>query len=135
MILLLSDSADVHADLLAEKLRLQSLACYRLNLDVESLQVTTVTYRAEGWSIAQRSDAVNSSQFTAVWARRGFVEAPLGMTTAADADSRIFKSEWNKTLVGLYSSLSAVPWLNWISHSIRAENKYLQMRVASSVGL
>src|SRR3954453_10300233 len=102
MILLLSDSADAHADLVAEKLRRQSLASYRLNLDVAALQVTTMTYRNGGWLIAQRSDGVNPREFTTVWARRAFVEAPLEKATAADADSKIFKNEWNKTLVGLY---------------------------------
>ncbi len=135
MILILSDGADAHADFLVEKLRLQGLPYYRLNLDVESLRATTVTYRDGEWTVAQSAHTVHSSEFTAVWARRGLVQTPLGNGKDANVDFKIFKGEWNKALVGLYSSLSRIAWLNWIGHSIRSENKYLQMKVASSAGL
>ena len=51
-----------------------------------------------------------------------------------DAGTRIWRGEWNKSLLGLYLALKHVPWLNPIREAYRAENKYLQMLVANELG-
>ena len=43
MLLILTDSFDVHADIVIEKLKKENISFFRFNLDVESLKKTYIT--------------------------------------------------------------------------------------------
>lgn len=49
-------------------------------------------------------------------------------------DFKIWKNEFNATLLGLYTSLKSLPWLNPISNAIKGDNKYYQMDLANKLG-
>jgi len=51
-----------------------------------------------------------------------------------DPSFKIWRGEWNKTLLGLYNSLKFLRWLNPLAKAYQAENKYLQMEVAKKSG-
>lgn len=50
-------------------------------------------------------------------------------------DFRLWRSEWNRALFGLYNSLSTVFWLNHIRAATLADNKFYQFKVAELCGL
>lgn len=134
MILLLADCYDKHTDVVAEKLRERGQKFFRLNLDTQSLQKTSVTFDNDCWLIENELGNIHSDNVSCVWLRRLFVELTLQEQDKNEPNFKIWKGEWNKTLLGFYSSIRSVPWLNPLREAYRAENKYLQMEEAAKVG-
>lgn len=137
MILILADQFDRHADLVQGHLTGMGSKCVRLNLDTQSLQQTQITARPpRDWYLVSKTDGteIRNSDVSIVWLRRPFVELSLEEQAEEDADTRIWRGEWNKSLLGLYLALKHVPWLNPIREAYRAENKYLQMLIAQELG-
>ncbi|SFA55353.1 RimK-like ATP-grasp domain-containing protein [Parageobacillus thermantarcticus] len=136
MILILSDQYDVHADKVISELNQMNASYYRLNLDVESLCKTIITYDLDNnnWKINNGVSEINSSEISCVWLRRPFVELTLEEAHEQDVQFRIWKNEWNKTLLGLYLDLKNIKWMNNIQKTYQAENKYLQMKLARKIG-
>lgn len=132
MILILTDNFDKHADLICNKLSLLNCEFFRFNLDVESLTKTLINFDGETWTINQKSEYINSNIINTVWVRRPFVEVLLDENTE-DTGFKIWRGEWNKTLLGFYNSIKTANWLNPLAKSYRAENKYLQMEYAKKV--
>jgi glutathione synthase/RimK-type ligase-like ATP-grasp enzyme len=130
MILILTDKNDAHANYVIEKIKNQNLPHVRLNLDVESLKNTIVKYQNGVWDIAQNNKKINLSSIKCIWNRRTFVELLLDEEYNQTVDFKLWKNEWNKTLLGIYSSLRHIKWLNPWRKSYEAENKYLQMELA-----
>jgi glutathione synthase/RimK-type ligase-like ATP-grasp enzyme len=135
MILILTDSYDKHADVVIGKLRERGADLFRFNLDTQSLQSTAVTFDGTRWVIQTESGTISSDVVRSVWLRRPFVELTLQEQDDNDPNFKIWRGEWNKTLLGFYSHLRSVPWLNPLRAAYRAENKYLQMEEAIKVGL
>ena len=135
VILIFSDAFDKHADLVCLKLDKLGAGYFRFNLDVDSLKNSYVLFEGNFWKIRQYNKTIKSNEITKAWARRTFVEMTLEETGINDAGFKIWKGEWNKTLIGIYCSLRKITWLNKISNVYQAENKYLQMEVAKCVGL
>lgn len=134
MILILSDQYDKHADLVCRKFERNGLQFFRFNLDTDSLRSSKVTFNGKHWDIYQGSDKIRSSKISSVWVRRPFVEVSLEEENISDASFKIWRGEWNKTLLGLYNSLKSLQWLNPLAKAYQAENKYLQMEVAKKIG-
>jgi glutathione synthase/RimK-type ligase-like ATP-grasp enzyme len=134
MILLLTDSYDKHCDVVAEKLKNRGHNFFRLNLDTQSLQKTAISFDEDIWSIQNEFGAILSHEIKCVWLRRPFVELTLQEQNESDPNFKIWKGEWNKALLGFYSKIRSVPWLNPLKEAYRAENKYLQMEEARKVG-
>ncbi|EKO3908843.1 hypothetical protein GTU35_001894 [Vibrio fluvialis] len=133
-ILVLTDQFDTHADLVCKKLLESKSKFYRLNLDTESLRSTEITFNKSSWLIRQANCELKSIDISKVWARRPFVEVTLEEESINDPSFKIWKGEWNRTLLGLYNSLKRVYWLNPLAKAYQAENKYLQMEIANEVG-
>lgn len=134
MILIISDKDDVHADVVIEKLFVAKQKYFRLNLDIESLQKTSISYQNFEWKICIRDSNIYSSEIKSVWVRTPFVKLSLEEQCNPDANLKIWKGEWNKSLIGLYFSLRGANWLIPLKEAFRAENKYFQYEVANSVG-
>lgn len=130
MILILSDKNDSHSNFVLPKIKKQNLPVFRLNLDVLSLKNTSVTYRNFKWTIIQENNTLELEKVQCVWNRRTFVELLLDEEYDQSIDFKIWKGEWNKTLLGIYSTLSNLPWLNFWRDAYAAENKFLQMEMA-----
>lgn len=130
MILILTDKNDAHANHVIKKIKTEKLPFIRFNLDVASLKCTTVKYQNGKWDIFQKGNAIILSEIKCIWNRRTFVELLLKEEYDQTIDFKLWKNEWNKTLLGIYSSLRHLPWLNPWRKSYEAENKYLQMEVA-----
>ena len=134
MILILTDSFDVHTDYIVPKLEELSVPFYRFNLDVNSLKHTHISFTGDEWIINDGKNSISSYQFSGVWCRRPFVELSLEEQQDNSVDFKIWKNEWNQTLLGLYNSLKNLPWLNPLRKAYKGENKYYQMDVAKEVG-
>lgn len=134
MILILTDKFDKHADIVCEKLRNTNFKHFRFDLDTESLKRSHITFCNGDWTISQNAINVSAKAIDAVWARRAFVELSLEEVNINDPGFKIWRGEWNKTLLGLYNSLKFVKWLNPLAKSYQAENKYLQIERAKEFG-
>ncbi len=130
MILILTDANDSHGKYVIQKLIDQDINFYEFRLDVDSLKKTIVTYQNFKWSILQNNNLLEIEKVSCVWNRRTFVELLLDEEYNQTNDFKIWKNEWNKTLLGMYSSLRDKPWLNPWREAYKAENKYLQMEIA-----
>jgi len=134
MILILTDQNDSHAKYTIDKISKRGLPFYKFCVDVESLQKTYVTFR-ESWEVVQNGSYLDFSKIKCVWCRRTFVELMLEEEYDQSNDFKIWKNEWNKTLIGIYNSLKSLPWLNPWRNAYKAENKYFQMELAKTIGL
>ena len=135
MLLILADQFDVHADLVEQHLEKKGVKLFRLNLDVASLQQVGATFDGKDWIMESPHGDIKSDRVSCVWSRRSFVETSLEESDSQDIDFKIWRGEWNKTLLGFYSSVNSATWLNPLRENSRTENKYHQMRIAKSVGL
>jgi glutathione synthase/RimK-type ligase-like ATP-grasp enzyme len=132
MILIITDNLDSHVDIVVKKL---TLASFRLNLDVDSLLDTKISFENDDWYITQNNNSVKASKITCVWARCSSVKINLDHQNNISNGFRLWRSEWNRTLFGLFNYLDRAKWLNSIRHATLADNKYYQMRVANSHNL
>ncbi|MCQ2594884.1 MAG: hypothetical protein MJ196_06460 [Treponemataceae bacterium] len=62
------------------------------------------------------------------------MELTLQEKSESSADFKIWKGEWNKTLLGIQNSLKNLPWLNPLRKAYKGENKYYQFDVANEIG-
>lgn len=137
MILILSDKNDVHADKVETILKAKSNDYFRFNIDVESLKTTFVKYNGDEWEVTSTKSNKNhfkTSDINVIWNRRTYVELLLEEQNKSDVSFKIWKGEWNKTLLGIYSYLEKKKWLNFYRDSYYAENKYRQFEVAKGIG-
>ena len=119
MILILTDKNDAHANYVIEKIKSQNLPYARLNLDVESLMNTILKYQNGAWDIRQNNKKIDLSLVKCVWNRRTFVELLLEEEYNQTVDFKLWKNEWNKTLLGIYSNLRHLKWLNlWLTSHV-----------------
>jgi hypothetical protein len=128
----LTDKFDKHADRVTEILQNKNYKFVRFNLDVESLKKTYLHHIDSTWHIQTEESSFSSNDISCVWVRRPFVELTLEEQSNNTNDFKIWRAEWNKTLLGLYLDLNNIPWLNPIKEAYRAENKYLQRKIAWS---
>lgn len=135
MILILTDKNDSHANHVVPMIQEAGMHYFRLDLDVDSLLKTYVTYKGGEWVLLQDGRCLNASDVSCVWHRRTFVELYLDQEYDQTADFKIWKNEWNKTLLGLYASCRSKPWLNPWRKAYESENKYLQMEIAKKYDL
>jgi len=134
MILILTDKFDKHADLICLKLHEIKADFFRFDLDSESLRNTSIDFDGARWLINQNSVYINSNTISCVWVRRPFMEVSLEEENTDSLGFKIWRGEWNKTLLGFYNSIKSLPWLNPLARAYQAENKYLQTEYANSVG-
>ena len=134
MILILTDMNDKHADIVCDKLSELNQNFFRFNLDVDSLKKTQITFNDKNWIINSNNMTINTNDIKSIWARRAFVELTLDENCNNDVDFKIWRNEWNKTLLGLYVRLKKCNWLGEIRNSFRGENKYLQREIAHKIG-
>lgn len=134
MILIISDKHDIHADIVEEKILSLNHRVIRLNLDVESLKKTHITFQENKWVVSQNGNSFRNSDIKAVWFRRAFVELLLEEKDTKDPDFILWKNEWNKVLLGFYLVIADIPTLCPLKPSYAAENKFLQFSQAKSIG-
>lgn len=134
MVLIMTDRFDAHADFVIEKLKAESVPYYRFNLDVESLKNTFVSFRNGVWNIRNEFGEISTDKVSCVWFRKAFVELLLDEKDITEPNFKIWKGEWNKTLLGIQNSLKKLPCLNPLRKAFKGENKFYQMDVASEVG-
>ncbi len=134
IVLILTDRFDSHADIVIHKLTKHGVPFFRFDLDVDSLNSTLITFTNGMWSVQQNGHHFFDRDISCVWCRRPFVELSLEEQQVDDIDFRIWKNEWNKTLLGLYNTLKDVPWLNPLRKAYKGENKYYQMQLAQEIG-
>ena len=135
MILIISDKNDVHTIKVESFLKKETANYIRFDIDVESLKSTLVNYNENDWEIQCQNGVFKTSEINAIWNRRTYVELLLDEIDNNEVSFKIWKGEWNKTLLGIYSSLESKKWLNFYRDSYYAENKYRQNTIANKIGL
>lgn len=129
--LILSNVFDAHADVVESKMQCLKIPYFRLNLDVESLKNTTISFECEIWHVSHNKQTITSKNISCVWLRNAFVEMTLQERALLEnVDFKIWRNEFNATLLGFYAHLKSIPWLNLISNAFKGENKYFQMQLA-----
>lgn len=135
MILILADAFDTHANVVEKHISDLGAKAYRLNLDVHSLQNTKLHFDTDNWHIQQGLVEFKASEIRSVWPRRLTMSLTLEQQTEPEGASfRLWRSEWNRCLYGMYSFLRDCYWLNKIQNSNLADNKYYQFDIARSIG-
>lgn len=134
MILMLTDRFDVHADRVVDLARARCLEFVRFDLDVESLRFSTTTFDGNMWEVRTPESCFELSDVSCVWCRRPFVELTLQEQQNREIDFKIWKNEWNSTLLGMWTFIRDVPWLNPLRKAYRGENKFLQRELATRIG-
>lgn len=134
MVLILTDQFDSHADVVITKLIEANVPYFRFNLDVESLKYSYISFEMGAWKVVAPTGQICTDEVSCVWCRRPFVELTLQEQDCHEIDFRIWKNEWNKTLLGFYNHLKNLPWLNPLRKAYKGENKYYQMELAQRVG-
>jgi len=134
MILIISDRNDVHTIKVESFLKREAIQYVRFNIDVESLKATIIRFHGFEWNIDCPTGSFSTNEITVIWNRRTYVELLLDEIDNNDAGFKIWKGEWNKTLLGIYASLESKKWLNFYRDSYYAENKYRQYNVAEQIG-
>jgi glutathione synthase/RimK-type ligase-like ATP-grasp enzyme len=135
VILILADAFDTHADVVEQHLGRLNAPFFRLNLDVQSLEQTVLHYATDDWLVRQGMREFRASDIRSIWPRRLTVSLTLEQQTEQETASfRLWRSEWNRCLYGLYASMRKRFWINPISSSSLSDNKYFQFDVARSVG-
>lgn len=137
MVLILTDRFDAHANRVIEKLHALKISYFRLNLDKESLEHTLVRFENKIWEIATQEASITSAEISCVWLRKFFVELNLEqkLEVQASIDFKIWRNEFNATLLGLYTALKHLPWLNPISQAVKGDNKYYQMQLVKTLDI
>ncbi len=134
MILIISDKHDIHPLKVESILQSNSAQYIRFDIDIESLKSTSVKFDGENWEIECPNGRFNTSEISTVWNRRTYVELLLDELNNNNPGFKIWKGEWNKTLLGIYSELETQKWLNFYRDSYYAENKYRQYKIAKAHG-
>lgn len=134
MVLIMTNQMDAHADCVIEKLQSQNIPYFRFNLDVASLKNTFVSFKDGVWNIKNEFGEISTKDVKCVWNRRPSMELLLNERENLDAGFKIWRSEWNNTLLGIHNSLKKLPCLNPLRKAYKGENKYYQMDVAKEVG-
>jgi hypothetical protein len=134
MILIISDKSDVHTQKVEYFLKENSSEYVKLNIDVQSLKKTIIRFQGLDWEIESPTGNFTTEEISVIWNRRTYVELLLDEIDNQDVGFKIWKGEWNKTLLGIYSFLETKKWLNFYRDSYYAENKYRQFLVAKKLG-
>ena len=108
----MTNQMDAHADCVIEKLQSQNIPYFRFNLDVASLKNTFVSFKNGDWIIKNEFGEISTKDVKCVWNRRPSMELLLNERENLDAGFKIWRTEWNNTLLGIHNSLKKLPCLN-----------------------
>ncbi len=134
-ILILSDQFDTHADVVEEKIVARGGSVFRINLDVDSLNRSTISYVNRSWKISCGGRTLKDSDVRSVWCRRTSVSLTAEQQLDLSNGFRLWRSEWNRVLFGFYNSIHNIEWINNIRKATLSDNKYYQMNIAGACGL
>ncbi|WP_336485570.1 MvdC/MvdD family ATP grasp protein [Methylobacterium nigriterrae] len=135
MILIIADKFDAHADAVQHHLSIRNSKFFRLNLDIASLMLSYVYIDENQWTISQNNEEIHLSDISCVWGRRLTVSLDLEkQSVAEEPDFRLWRSEWNRCLYGVYAYLRERFWLNPIGNASLMDNKFFQMKAARAAG-
>lgn len=127
MILIITYKNDYTADYLINKLNSLNVEFYRLNCEDILDQKISIS------NITSVTTSINGiSKFDSVWFRR--VTLPDLNITATKAEYLYYYAELESFLSNLWLSIKTDRWLSLPSNIYQAENKLLQLEIASSIG-
>ncbi len=135
MMLLVSNERDITTDYVVLELQRRGLPYFRLNSERLSDGLVRCEWQLGRpvWWISLGDRQLTTSQIGAAYFRRP--GAPLVRSGVSDqAERRYSGEEWIAVLRSVYGALND-RWLNAPANIIRAEDKALQLAVASEVGL
>lgn len=135
MILVLTDAFDAHADRVIQELEIAQAKYFRMNLDVTSLKASHITYEGDCWAVSSPTGSFVSKDICCIWCRKSTISLTIEEEDDQSNGFRLWKSEWNRALFGLYSALADRYWMNPLRASALADNKFFQCKIAIQCGL
>lgn len=134
-VLILTDEFDTHADVVIEAIEARGGTCFRLNLNTEALQKTSISFVDDQWIVTTSNGRFLSTGTAVIWARRLTVSRTLEQQFEIDDEAtRLWRNEWNRVLYGFYSTIRERFWLNPIQAALLADNKVHQQKIAQQNG-
>ncbi|TDE08701.1 MvdC/MvdD family ATP grasp protein [Dyadobacter psychrotolerans] len=126
MILIITHKSDFTADFLVNRLNEKGISYYRLNC--EDISVHTEVSLSSDSNFSPIIDGI--SKFTSVWFRRTKLPEPIDVDPFVEV---FYLSELRWFQKNLWNTLEA-RWLSEPSAVYRAENKFLQLKIAQQIG-
>lgn len=133
MFLVVTNKRDLTSDLVVLELKRRELPFVRLNTeDFADSLITCRPAHENIWSVGIGGISFNTADVDAAYFRR---PEPITVPPGVDNDGRLYCAlEWGAALESLYWELGR-RWLNAPHHIMLAENKLLQLRLASQCGM
>ncbi len=136
MILIVSDHFDAHADLVEKKIQEAGKKTFRLNLDLNAISNTTLSFKNNIWTIVVGKNSIRHNEISCIYFRRAFLELSIEeISLEHNINFKIFKNEFNAVLNGLWFSLRSTKAFNSLKNAYIGENKFFQTQIAKQVGL
>lgn len=136
MILVITNAADAHADVVTRILKSRKIDFFRLDTEklLDSLGVAvSLSNESSDWRIISDDNEVKLSSVSAAWFRRpmpGYVHPGI------NPQNRTFvQEELAAVLNGIWHTLPSIKWVNSPVAVSHANNKILQLNLAKKVGL
>ncbi len=136
MILVITNAADAHADIITGMLKSRNISYYRLDTEkfLDSLDVSvSISNEGNDWRIIVDNEEVNLSTVKAAWFRRpmpGYVNPGINPRNRG-----YVQEELAAVLSGIWHTLPCIKWVNSPVAVLNASNKILQLNMAKKVGL
>lgn len=133
MLLLITNRRDITMDYVVAELHRRGHAFMRLNTELLPKALCTISgHQRDAWSITLDGETVRGEQVSGAYFRRP--GAPIVSEKVADIGERAYmEAEWSSFLKSLYSRLEG-RWLNSPTKIFMAEDKPLQLLIASEIG-
>jgi len=136
-VLLISNSRDIHADAIANRLAVRDVASVRLNVDAYPAEEVWTLERQRNSKSTRISrqvpaESIDFSEVTSVLLRR---PASFGLDSSLSPEIAAFVADESKaSLIGLWDALADKRWISPYTFIRDAENKLRQLRIAASIG-
>ena len=131
MLLILTNTKDVTADYLTERLEAEGVGCLRFDTD-DWLPKTRFIYE-DGLPVLEvEGSPYQPSRFTNVWYRRP--ERLRGDLLDDTPEGRFVYGEWAEALEGFFGHIPHERWMNHPSRNVGASHKIEQLTTARTLG-
>ncbi len=131
MLLILTNSGDVTADYLGERLCTESVEHLRLNTDT-LLDRLKLSYKPGSPQLLIDDKKFTPEDFSLVWYRR---PEPLKSQDALKTpEERCILDEWSEALESFFAHIPPSRWMNFPAQNVLASRKLEQLTVAQQLG-
>lgn len=134
MIVILSNSLDVTADYVCDRLTQDELRYIRLNTD-QLISKIKLLYKSNIFSCIVNNQSLKLDDITCVWYRRPQSLKLAPTSSFEEGDEKHIISEWNAAIEGFFAHVPVDLWINHPSNNAFAISKLEQLSRARKLGI